>query len=120
MRDRCGRMINPVLWFPGGRGFTVRNSPNEWPRPWATGGAGDRINLMAPLRLGGMDRQTITQAHRTYDARRTIDSHCGFRVTICRVVPPPTKKIRPKKPTAAKLRSWRVSVLRRRAIPWRR
>jgi hypothetical protein len=30
-------------------------------------------------------------------------------------VPPLLKKIRPKKPTAAKLRSWRVSVLRARA-----
>ena len=32
-----------------------------------------------------------------------------------RVVPPTLKKLRPKKPTAAKLRSWRVSVLRSRA-----
>jgi hypothetical protein len=31
-------------------------------------------------------------------------------------VPPLLKKIRPKKATAAKLRSWRVSVLRARAL----
>jgi hypothetical protein len=30
-------------------------------------------------------------------------------------MPPPKKKIRPNKPTAAKLRSWRVAILRARA-----
>jgi hypothetical protein len=86
----------------------------KWPRPWATGGAGIGKPDF-PLRLGGMDNDTVARTHPTGDARGAIDSHRAFWATIylgCPSAEKDTKALQD--PRRRQDALWRASILRSR------